>query len=466
MFYYDIEENELLCKSLTDLVVLKKGYDIEHSIILTEEQAENYALCDECGELIDKNSDGYYTTAEGNTICESCYCDDYLTCEDCGEIHHIDDLNIVYVIHRGTKEPSRYVCNSCISDYNRCDECGDYFEIGYTYSDDDGNCVCDKCFNDYDYTHCYNCGRLTREPEWIDDEPYCESCAAYEDAQAIHNYSYMPELVWHDTAEDRTAEINHAKTSKNYTFGYELEVHAERYTAADFLNHFNSNNIYLTEDGSIKNGGYEITSHPMTYNYIFNSDFTNDLKNALKFLQNNDVKGHNHGGLHIHISRSDLSDYKVRAVIATIIYNAANFDTILKITQRQEDKLREWADIDSKGMTNSEVFNQVAAYGSLFDEKYQGINFQHSDTIEFRIFNSNIRFERLKKNFEFLKLLIDYAEYITNLYSDEQSIKRITHNFDIDEVLKFAQWHNADAQYSNLLEFLQLDIIETSTIAA
>jgi hypothetical protein len=68
--------------------------------------ADNYYTCDHCRGLFSPDHitvDTYYIT-----LCSDCYDDYYFTCEDCGEVYHVDD--------------SRYIddcvyCESCASDH-------------------------------------------------------------------------------------------------------------------------------------------------------------------------------------------------------------------------------------------------------------------------------------------------------------------------------------------------------------
>ena len=78
----------------------------------------------------------------GAYICQYCYENYFVTCEDCGEIYFED--NIVWI-----ENLEKHVCNSCYEDYTTCSECG---EVHYTddMNEHNGLYYCDSCYENID----------------------------------------------------------------------------------------------------------------------------------------------------------------------------------------------------------------------------------------------------------------------------------------------------------------------------
>ena len=86
--------------------------------------------CVECGDS-HRHSDMYFTNCSSDGyegyVCESCYCDNYGTCEVCDAIVHLDTLETVHN-HNGAEID---VCDSCRNYYYRaCDRCGEVYPTG------------------------------------------------------------------------------------------------------------------------------------------------------------------------------------------------------------------------------------------------------------------------------------------------------------------------------------------------
>lgn len=62
------------------------------------------------------------------------------TCTKCGA--ETTDLTVI--------DDETIVCESCLGDYTRCDECGEYYdaEVVDMHETSDGRTVCDNCVED------------------------------------------------------------------------------------------------------------------------------------------------------------------------------------------------------------------------------------------------------------------------------------------------------------------------------
>lgn len=423
------ECGEYTIQKITDTLIINQE-------MYCTECASEFERCTDCGEMVRK--DNGYITSTGDFICDECYCNNYFTCEECGEVHHYEksiriNPNLRY---------EKYVCDDCADKhYYKCDDCGEYFDSDYGYRDSNNKFLCDDCRENY-YI-CDDCGEWVHDSDvYFDnrDNAYCSYCYSNHRNEFIYNYGDHPTLVKHSLP-------NELVTSKTLYFGFELEIKIDTDYAEEFLEFFNDDEIYLSYDSSVE--GFEIVSHPMTWQYL-NGDFKNRLEQALDFAKSVGAKGHNCGGMHIHISRDGISNKQIKA-IEGLIYQPINsklYQFIKTISQRKSSELH-WCNFAKDTEKNQQ--RKIKSNKDYIYDKYTAINMQHNHTIEFRIFNSNLRIERVFKNLEFIKALLDFTK--TN---KTKTIKQFL--VWIDTYKKY--------KYANLFNFLiEKNLINSKPVA-
>ena len=248
-------------------------------------------------------------------------------CANCESEHPLDEMFRV---------GSDWLCESCVDELTVvCDACGERI-----YSEDaveDSNyTLCESCF-DEDYVRCADCDRILRRDRayWDnDDNAYCSSCWD-EHCSVIHEYSYMPDLVFHGKG------LRH--------FGVELEIDGggtDRYNAEKLLNIANADaeNLYIKTDGSLDDG-LELVTHPMTLEYHLNEM---PWAAVLRKAQELDYLSHAAGtcGLHVHISRLAFGcTYEQQeAAIARLLYFVEKFwAELLRFSRRTQSQMNRWA---------------------------------------------------------------------------------------------------------------------------
>ena len=331
-------------------------------------------------------------------ICKDCLEQNYRICDHCGEYHHINDT--VHILN--TDED---VCGHCAHyHYIQCAHCEELFssDENFTYTNDGD--ICERCFSRH-YGRCNECGEYIHIDELNydedDDADYCNDCWEAKN-NVIHNY--------HDDAVSYDSKFLPDDEDYNALFGFELEVSGNKNKGKGFLNHL-GNDVVLMSDSSIKGGGFEIVSMPMTKNYIL-KHFIPKLSRGLQYLIDNNFNGHNYGGLHIHVSDSMITNRQL-AHLKNILYGTpTDKNTWLAITQRQEKEMDEWAKMDNDRKSFDEIYStpNYEKYGIAYD-RYTALHHDdRTDTYEFRIFNSNLRIERFLKNFECVLALLDFTK--------------------------------------------------------
>lgn len=353
---------------------------------------DDYVACDDCGKLVRK--DESYTTYDGRAICTNCYdSNGYFTCERCGQVMH--DCHIEHIA-----DTEEYVCNDCAeSYYYQCMDCGNWYSSNRIVVDSEDEFLCEDCYCNSYYT-CAGCGRFVHVDScyWDDNrnEPYCGSC--YEDEvqiQFINSYHSNNKWTVHYTENERNDYM-----SDKLTLGLEIEVAGDTDHAEGFMERVDNDLVYLEKDNSVE--GFEIITQPMTREYA-TEVFPNKISEGFKFLRNNNFKGHDAGGIHIHVANYGdmrLTLYRLKRLLYNI--DSKQQSLLLELTQRKKDDLIQWAD-------NQVPFNMSIAWACLQDTRYEALNLDdRTGTLEFRIFNSNLRVERISKNIEMVYALLDY----------------------------------------------------------
>ena len=155
-------------------------------------------------------------------------------------------------------------------------------------------------------------------------------------------------------------------------------------------------------------------------------------------------------GMHIHVSRRALST-NVIVKLVQFISNPSNFDFILDISQRTEDKLRYWSNpAELEGYSRNELYELCndCHYAEGEIDRLLAINLHNSYTIEFRIFRGTINFLSFCKNLEFVRSLILWVQS-EGIDSDIVTMK--------DSYQDYIQWLNIEEntnEYSSLCFFL------------
>ncbi len=368
--------------------------------------------CDSCGEVIgyvnDEGEDVYRYEDEVVIECGHVWCsydcahnDGYDYCTQCGEWHQENDM--VYV------EDAGVFCDSyCAERYGcfRCEHCEEW-----RYGDSDyvsGEQWCDDCVQ-HDARWCDRCQRSYPEDEVCyheeTDQDLCDGC--YErvrednDDIHLHSYGWTPILRWYGSAVASPYLGVELETDGGSRRGaYVRELQALCVDGKEFGEHF-----WMTGDGSLQNG-VEITGHPMTLSYHV---ALAPMYSAISKTANGyGFKSHDGGrcGLHIHVNRSffgksravqDAGGYKMMRLLQ-------RYERAFTMFSRREDN--HWCNYhtscDYTPKKDEVKISHHVGERKLFDKAWdmacetrheQALNFQHSETFEFRIFRGTLKWE-------------------------------------------------------------------------
>ena len=333
-------------------------------------------------ELIDESE--VINTTNNDTICSEAYDDHYFTCDSCEEIDHIDN-------ERQFNNYQGIYCESCYDNqgYN-CERCDEYMH-------ENENCDCD---HDEDYN---------------------------EDSDYLDNYRTRVFLAYLVLTEG-------TEIIEKLFYGIEVELHArdDRYdTVEELRDCFNNDQILFKQDGSLDTQqGFEVVSTNCSFEYhkevFWKSFFKKSPNNLCKAWHGKDC------GLHIHFSREAFTTNQIRR-LNCFYNNSENRKLIVDIAGRDENQY-------CRFQPNRDFNSPIKTQG----EKYSVINLDNRDTIEIRIFRSNI------KQISFFK----YLEFVHSVNSwiragHQNNGENLLWTDYMDYLLK-----NIHKDYSNLLVFL------------
>ena len=238
-------------------------------------------------------------------------------CANCGAEHSIEDMY---------QAEGDWLCEDCADRLTvSCDHCAErvYEENAV---EDDTHTLCDRAYWDND------------------DNVYCADC--WDDHHdAIHEYSYTPNLVFHGKG------LRH--------FGVELEideggtVNSNAQKLLDIAN-VNAENLYIKTDGSLDEG-LELVTHPMTLEY--------------------------------HLNEMPWAE-------------------LLRFSRRTQSQMNRWAARYGIRLTPSE---QMSHAKNSCAGRYTAVNLTNSDTVEIRMFRGTLKLNTLKATLQMVNHLVEVA---------------------------------------------------------
>ncbi|MTQ96012.1 zinc-binding protein [Pseudoflavonifractor sp. BIOML-A6] len=335
--------------------------------------------------------------------------DQVFTCSICGAI---------YPMEASHEFDDQLLCEHCLSHETVvCSTCGERLWLDDNAGDSSVP-LCARCF-DRSFTTCNICTRVIRLEDVYyeaddDDEdcPLCRECfISTERNHSINDYYYKPDPIFYGE-DDRY-------------FGIELEIDGAGESPANAKAILDIANAeydfaYCKHDGSL-NDGFEIVTHPMTYEFHHNSMPWSDVLHKAAEMGYQSHKART-CGLHIHVSKSAFGDTveQQEACIARILYFfEKNWAELLKFSRRTELQLKRWAARYGYKEQPKEILDHAkSGYGG---GRYTCVNLTNQNTIEFRIFRGTLKLNTLMATLQLVDKICDVALS----FSDEE-LKRLS----------------------------------------
>lgn len=360
---------------------------------------QDYHECHDCESRIHLDD---LMSCDDNVYCTSCH-NDLPSCDRCEEVHPDMDTNLV---HAGDEEQW---CESCRENHSFwCERCNEYHsDRHYDYTrvrgegilcdsccESVGTFECRECCDIWSMDYCYN--------EDDDSEDYiCQNCS-HNGRRHIHNYSYKPYAIF-------KVATNQVMKSDTLYFGLELEVERDNSSieVGKMAESIAMEDVYyMKNDGSLNNG-FEIVTHPMTFEYV--QEHKADIfKPMLDKLIEAGYRSYDSKtcGIHIHLSKKCFSTWQLYRFIKFFLDNK---DFVTAISQRKLEQLERWATIEEES-NDSIIYKAKKKSGN--SRRYSAVNLQNDRTIEIRIFRGTLNYLSFLKNIEFCYALFNFSRDI------------------------------------------------------
>lgn len=252
----------------------------------------------------------------------------------------------------------------------------------------------------------------------------------------IHAFNYKPKYIHHF--------MDNEKHSTALLLGVEIEVAGNDPVkdteikenvvkkCIQIINGSDSdeeNLIYSTHDGTVQ---IEFDTMPCSLEFHKNKM---NYRKMFKYLDSVGYKGHDckNAGLHIHADRKYLGKTKFQQdlVIAKILYIIEKFNDDLCIIARRNNDYSVFCGDKCTSDT------AVTLYGKYRDTgKRAALNLQHSNTIEFRMFRSTLKYETLLLTLELVQDVINFSKNISFEELEDMSWNDLMNTFS-DELKRY-----------------------------
>lgn len=256
----------------------------------------------------------------------------------------------------------------------------------------------------------------------------------------IHGYSYKPEPRFFRSDEERT-------NGRDFYFGIEIEmifpsaVKKDRFDE-QIQSEGLSDRIYLKEDGSIGHTGVEVVSFPMTLiehqNYGWERIL--EIANSLGAVGHDDERC----GIHIHTNRNWFSTGDIKKVMAFYDMNFRKIHPTLS-RRRSANRIQRYCKtygIQQLGTIASRrralntayrrhSYTATRGYGG---DRMHGINITNKSTIEFRFFQSTVKYESVMAAMELVDKICRWSKMqtIEDMLQDDTIDKFLVHAMKFD----------------------------------
>lgn len=252
----------------------------------------------------------------------------------------------------------------------------------------------------------------------------------------IHSYNYKPDYIPH--------YIENENPDTTLLLGAEIEVagnhpETDRRIKEDtvkkciqIINGSDSdeeNLIYSTHDGTVQ---IEFDTMPCSLEFHKNKI---NYRKMFKYLDSVGYKGHDckNAGLHIHADRKYLGKTKFQQdlVIAKILYIIEKFNDDLCIIARRNNGYSVFCGDKCASDTAVTLYGKYRNTG-----KRAALNLQHSNTIEFRMFRSTLKYETLLLTLELVQDIINFSKNISFEELEDMSWNNLMDTFS-DELKEY-----------------------------
>lgn len=343
-------------------------------------------------EIIDNE---FFYTHDNNYCVNINSNEDFYCCDDCGGYYHYDDITHT--------EDDYYYCYHCNANFFYCEGCNNYYSthIDYHYDEEDDCYYCDGCYEEQDASININTSLAdTTQNEVIGTIQTTQS--NYNAISSYHNYNrsfIFRKLDNENTNEFYGVELETENKSNNY----------DNDTIATYV--LNNLNCVCASDGSLNNG-FEIISDPQSFNYWLSRK--SKIEKVFEELTKNGIRSDETDtcGLHIHVSRQALGDTqeKQEEIIARTELIIQNFKEQIKSFSRRNGNYGYCKFLSDLQYIDLSLEDIKIKKKDETGNRYQVINVNNSNTIEFRVFKGTLNITSFYASLQLVHNIIQLAK--------------------------------------------------------
>ena len=365
--------------------------------------------CNSCGKL--------HKTLEKSPIGDVC-----MTCVKQNEFYFCSHCETWHT--RKNYLTTKNACKTCAADMKQCYHCGNLVFTSMLQEIYPGKFICKRHLT---HGYCDCCGESAElvnytfpsHSQAADAHIHlCGTCLFEEKFGTIKRYHYKPAGKFKPTFVEGLAY-----------FGVENEVNFEEGTVAKLRvckelqkQDPEEDYYYMKKDASVYHG-FEIVTHPFTFEYFKESFPLNNIFNVSeKYIHSDQC------GMHVHISKDAFSNAQLFKFMQFLEQNQ-DFATI--IAERHPNDY--CSAVEKDGMIRKAIEKSGGDRGQ--------VNLQPEHTVEVRMFQGAITKEQFSKNVEFTHALYKFCK-----------VSSIT-NLTVQKFVEFV--HKEPVYYNNLITFLK-----------
>ena len=273
-----------------------------------------------------------------------------------------------------------------------------------------------------DYAVCRSCGRLAPKSEIMIDGD-CEACVAGIYVDGYHE--------WDGPMLFKSVDAEH--DVKEY-FGIEIETEGD-FSNIELVTRY-QDIWHLEEDGSLGEGGFEMISQPMSWNYI-KLQYPR-FKALFKSLADAGQKSHNCSscGLHVHVSREAFKDED--AINRCLLIVHAFRRNMMEFGRRFDSEWARFTDIPL--MPSESDLNRIGSTGHNVPVNcgYHSDD-DNTDTIEFRFPKGSLNILTVMATIEFIKNIVE----LSNSDADKIQFQDLIYGDYVPDYIRVREerWH-------------------------
>lgn len=256
----------------------------------------------------------------------------------------------------------------------KCAKCGEEISPSQVRVTEDGQFICASCASRY-YIMCSNCRRYILKSE---DRRKCEVCNSYIYNNDINNYSLKPIPVFKNRNNLR-GDLN------NRYYGLEIEYSNVNPSFVHVMMEdlYNEKYIYNKSDSSLNNG-VEIVTNPCDKSSL--RELIKRMSPTLEEISKQ-KRYKTNAGIHIHVNRKSVSPIDIYKLSYLLNFSRDNNTEERKRLYFLCGRIRRFIDIcDDHYFRVNGVDNMKELL--LHESRYNALNLNNRDTIEFRLFKT------------------------------------------------------------------------------